>query len=43
LAVTGAALGAAVVAVAAGVFVPMGRRRGWQPGRRSIDANANDG
>jgi type VII secretion-associated serine protease mycosin len=43
LAVTGAALGAAVVAVAAGVFVPMGRRRGWQPGRRSIDANGNDG
>jgi type VII secretion-associated serine protease mycosin len=42
LVVTGAALGAVVIAVAAGVFVPMGRRRGWQPGRRSVGSDAND-
>jgi membrane-anchored mycosin MYCP len=33
LLVTGIALGASALAVAAGVFIPMGRRRGWRPGR----------
>jgi membrane-anchored mycosin MYCP len=31
--VTGVALGASALAVAGGVFIPMGRRRGWRPGR----------
>jgi membrane-anchored mycosin MYCP len=33
LLVAGIALGASALAVAAGVFIPMGRRRGWRPGR----------
>jgi type VII secretion-associated serine protease mycosin len=33
LLVTGVALGASALAVAGGVFIPMGRRRGWRPGR----------
>jgi type VII secretion-associated serine protease mycosin len=33
LVVTGIALGGSALAVAGGVFIPMGRRRGWRPGR----------
>jgi membrane-anchored mycosin MYCP len=33
LLVTGIAVGTSALAVAAGVFIPMGRRRGWRPGR----------
>lgn len=42
LAVAGVALGAAAVAATAGVFIPMGRRRGWQPGRRSPGSDGTD-
>jgi type VII secretion-associated serine protease mycosin len=42
LVVAGAALGGAAVVVAAGVFVPMGRRRGWQPGRRPTGSDGTD-
>ncbi|WP_285568170.1 S8 family serine peptidase [Actinoallomurus iriomotensis] len=42
LVVAGIALGGVAMAVAAGVFVPMGRRRGWQPGRRSAGSNDTD-
>jgi membrane-anchored mycosin MYCP len=38
LLVAGVALGASGLAVAGGVFIPMGRRRGWQPGRRPPSA-----
>jgi len=42
LLVTGLALGASALAVAAGVFIPMGRRRGWQPGSRTTPADRQD-
>jgi membrane-anchored mycosin MYCP len=42
LLVTGAALGASALAVAGGVFIPMGRRRGWQPGHRQSPPDRQD-
>lgn len=38
-AVTGIALGTSLVAVAGGVLIPMGRRRGWRPGHVRIDSD----
>jgi membrane-anchored mycosin MYCP len=43
LVVTGVALGLAALGVVAGVFVPMGRRRGWRPGRRPAVSDGKDG
>jgi membrane-anchored mycosin MYCP len=42
LLVTGVALGASALAVAGGVFIPMGRRRGWQPGSRGTPSDRQD-
>jgi membrane-anchored mycosin MYCP len=42
LLVTGIALGASALAVAGGVFIPMGRRRGWQPGSRGTPTDRQD-
>jgi type VII secretion-associated serine protease mycosin len=42
LLVTGVALGASALAVAGGVFIPMGRRRGWQPGSRNTSPDRKD-
>jgi type VII secretion-associated serine protease mycosin len=43
LVVTGVALGASALAVAGGVFIPMGRRRGWRPGDRRTSPDRQDG
>jgi membrane-anchored mycosin MYCP len=40
LVVTGVTLGVGALAAAGGVFIPMGRRRGWQPGRPTLPADA---
>jgi membrane-anchored mycosin MYCP len=42
LIVTGVALGASALAVVGGVFIPMGRRRGWRPGVRPSSPDRQD-
>ena len=39
---TGIALGGTALAVAAGVFIPIGRRRRWQPGTRTPSSERQD-
>ncbi|WP_083981363.1 S8 family serine peptidase [Actinomadura chibensis] len=39
LGITGGALGAAALVVAAGMLIPLGRRRGWRPGYVRVSAD----
>jgi hypothetical protein len=42
LAIAGGALGAAALVAFGGAVIPLGRRRGWRPGRATVPADDRD-